>query len=380
MRKCMAMSAGLLLALLLTAGFERYLSIQISDHSAAVRDYRTYERFWSSGAQKLIMDQNTLPVFGSSELVSLEDYEENVSSFLNGPDMNIVTIGAGSFQSLNHAIALGAIGDAVPGQKVALILSPQWFGEQENLKNAFPERFGEENLLEFLKNDKISDANKAYVLDRAFSLLSDSPMQYLRIEKYKKAYENRFSIDGIYTSIMRKYWNLRGKYLVYKQLPDMRKELPSADLSALDYDEMLKLAECQGEASCTNNDFGIYDSYWDTYVKETYEKGEVTEKTQIFTESVEYEDLRCFLNVAKELELEVILVSVPVHEKWYRYQGWLCDQYYSNIQTIAKEYPNISLVDLTEYADEKYFLKDVMHLGWKGWVRVNEALYHEFKK
>lgn len=376
----MAMLAGILLALLVTIGYEGYLSVQISDHREVVRDYRTYERFWSSGTQKLIMDQNTLPVFGSSELVSLEDYEKNVSSFLNGPDMNIVTIGAGWFQSLSHAMSLGAVADAVPGNKVALILSPQWFGGQESLKNAFPERFGEENLLEFLQNDKISDANKEYVLHRTLSLLADSPMQYSRIVKYKNAYENRFSIDGVYTLIMRKYWNLRGKYHVYKQLPNMHKELPSADLSAMDYDKMLELAERQAEASCTNNDFGIYDSYWDTYVKETYEKGEVKEKTQIFTESVEYEDLRCFLNVAKELDLEVILVSVPVHEKWYWYQGWLCDEYYSNIQTIAKEYSNLSFVDLTEYADEKYFLKDVMHLGWKGWVRVNEALYHEFKK
>lgn len=380
MKKLAAILTGMLLAVFIAAGYEEYLNVQISDNSEAVRDYRTYERFWSSETQKLIMDQNTLPVLGSSELVSLEDYEENISSFLNSPDMNIVTIGAGWFQSLSHAMTLGAIADAIPSKKAALILSPQWFGSEDSLKSAFPERFGEENLLEFLQNERISDQNKEYVLQRTLSLLADSPMQYSRIEKYKKAYENRFSVDGVYTEIMRWYWNLRGKFLVYKQLPDMRTELPSADLAAMDFHEMLKLAKRQGESSCTNNDFGIYDSYWNTYVKETYEKGEVQEKTQIFTESAEYDDLRFFLNVAKELDIEIILVSIPVNEKWYQYQGWLCDEYYKNIQAIAEEYDHISFVDLTEYADEKYFLKDIMHLGWKGWVRVNEALYHEFKK
>ena len=120
--------------------------------------------------------------------------------------------------------------------------------------------------------------------------------------------------------------------------------------------------------------------YWNTYAKETYEKGEIEEKSEVYTESVEYEDLKCFLNVAKELDIEVILVSIPVNEKWYTYQGMLCDDYYEKIRSIAQEYDNVVLVDMTEYADEMYFFRDVMHLGWKGWVRISEAIYREFKK
>lgn len=380
MKRLAAILCGILLAACIAAGFDGYLDARISGSREAVRDYRTYERFWSNETQKLIMDENTLPVFGSSELVSIEDYKENISSFLNSPEMNIVTIGAGNFQSLSHTMALGAVADAVVGKKVALILSPQWFGTGEGLQAAFPQRFGEENLLAFLQNDKVSRQNKEYVMERTLSLLADSPVQYARVAKYKRAFENRFSVDGIYTGIMRSYWKLRGKYLVYKQLPDMRTDIPTVDLESMDFKKMLELAEQQGEASCTNNEFGIYDAYWDTYVKETYEKGEVTEKNQLYTESPEYDDLRCFLNVAKDLDMKVILFSIPVNEKWYRYQGGLCDEYYKNIRAIAKEYDNVIFKDFTRYASEKYFLKDIMHLGWKGWVRVNEALYEEFKR
>ena len=82
--------------------------------------------------------------------------------------------------------------------------------------------------------------------------------------------------------------------------------------------------------------------------------------------------------MAKELDLEVILVSIPVNAKWYSYTGVLLDNYYQNIRIIAGEYDNIVFVDMSIYENEKYFLKDIMHLGWKGWTRINEALYKEF--
>lgn len=380
MKKLYAMIAGFLLFVIVVFGFDQHLDKQIMNNKEAVRNHRTYERFWSSETQKLVMDENTLPIFGSSELVSLEDYEENISSFLNSPDMNIVTIGGGYFQSLSHTMELGAIAENVESKKVALFLSPQWFEEMGVSKEAFPGRFGEENLLEFLANDRISDTNKTYVLDRVLTLLEDSSIQRRRVERYKKAYENKISVDRIYMEIMHNYWKLRGKYSVCRQIDEMSQNVPEVDLKHMDFKEMLLVAEKQGKNNCTNNDFGIYDEYWDTYVEERYKAGEVKEKAEFYTDSIEYEDLRCFLQVAKELGIDVILVSIPVNEAWYIFQGMLCDKYYENIKMISKEYDNVVLVDMTKYADEKYFHKDVMHLGWKGWVRVNEALYKEFKK
>ena len=121
MKKLYAMIAGFLLFVIVVFGFDQHLDKQIMNNKEAVRNHRTYERFWSSETQKLVMDENTLPIFGSSELVSLEDYEENISSFLNSPDMNIVTIGGGYFQSLSHTMELGAIAENVESKKVAFL-------------------------------------------------------------------------------------------------------------------------------------------------------------------------------------------------------------------------------------------------------------------
>ena len=378
MRKLYSILAGILLFVMVLVGFKIHLDRRITENQIGVRDLRTYERFWSSEAQKLVIGEKTLPIFGSSELVGLSDYEDGVGNFLNGDQMNVITIGAGNFQTLYHTMAVSALADAIDSKKVALFLSPQWFTESGYGSAECASTLSENELLCFLGNKRVSKENKQYVLGRLETLLRSSPTQLARVRKYQKALQNPISVDAIYTSIMRFYWNYRGEYEVYKQLDKVNNQVPTYDLETLDFGALLELAQSQGESRCTNNEFGIYDDYWNTYVVETYEEGEVVEKSQHYTRSPEYNDLICFLDVTKELGIEVILVSIPVNGKWYEFQGILCDEYYQNIRDIAAEYSHVVLADMSVYEDEPYFLKDKMHLGWKGWARINEILYTEF--
>lgn len=378
MKRIAGIVLGIVLFLISVFFYDAYLDSKITENKETVRNHRTVERFMSREVAGLVMDENTLPIFGSSELCPLKDYNTEVSSFINSHDMNIMTIGGGYFQTLSHTMALGAIEEDIESRTVALFISPQWFGTDGIGAEAFASRFSEDELLGFLENKKISKEKKQYVLNRATALLASSPVQQGRVKKYADSCNNIISANTLYRSVMSAFWKVKAKYNVVKQIDDMSFNLPEVDLENMDWESMLQLAEKQGEEACTNNDFGIYDEYWDTYVKDTYEQGEVTEKCQIFTESVEYDDLRCFLDVAKELEIRVLLVSVPVNEKWYSYQGMLCDQYYRNIYSISQEYSNVELIDMTVYENEKYFLKDIMHLGWKGWAMINEELYKRF--
>ena len=380
MKKLGAVLCGFLLFIGVLIGFKIHMDIEIGNNKAGVRDLRTYERFWSSEAQAAVIDSNTLPIFGSSELTELSNYEENVGSFLNGEQMNIITIGAGNFQSLNHAITLGAIADDLETKKVALFLSPQWFDSDGCEAGAYAARMSENELLGFLCNPKISKETKLFVLERTESLLVNSPIQLARVQKYHNAIKNPVSPDTIYMWIMNVYWDYRAEYEVYKQLDRVNNDVPSYDLESLDFNEILELAEKQGQESCTNNTFGVYDEYWDTYVANVFSAGEVVDKTQQYTSSPEYYDLQCFLDVAKELGIEVIAISIPVNGPWYEYTGVLCDDYYYNVSNICAKYDNVTFADMSIYEDELYFFKDIMHLGWKGWTRVNEVLYTEFTK
>lgn len=378
MKRITGIFIGCIMALVSILIYDSYLDKQIIENKAAIRNNRTYERYWSRNAAELIIENNTLIIFGSSELRPLENYEERVGSFLNGADMNVMTVGAGYFQSLSHTITLGAIADGIENKTVALFLSPQWFEEGGISKAAFPARFSEDELLGFLENNRISDEKKEYVLERTVKLMEDSPVQQKRVKRYADAYHNRLSLYKPYMVIMSKFWEIKAKNSVVKQIKNMNMELPVYDLKNMDWSEVNKLAQEQGAEACTNNDFGVYNEYWESYVKETYEEGEILTKSQVFLDSVEYDDLRCFLDVAEELDVHVLLVGIPVNEKWYSYRGQLCDEYYQKIRDISNEYSNVELIDMMIYGDEKYFLQDILHLGWKGWARINEELYKRF--
>jgi len=78
-----------------------------------------------------------------------------------------------------------------------------------------------------------------------------------------------------------------------------------------------------------------------------------------------------------------MFVSVPLHGEWSDHTGFTKERrqsYYDKVENIVSEY-DVDFVDLSEYEYEKYFLCDTMHLGWKGWLKVNEEInefYHEF--
>ena len=38
------------------------------------------------------------------------------------------------------------------------------------------------------------------------------------------------------------------------------------------------------------------------------------------------------------------------------------------------------MADFSNKEYEEYFLKDIMHLGWKGWVYLDDKVYQFYKK
>ncbi|OUO67996.1 D-alanyl-lipoteichoic acid biosynthesis protein DltD [Anaerotruncus colihominis] len=47
--------------------------------------------------------------------------------------------------------------------------------------------------------------------------------------------------------------------------------------------------------------------------------------------------------------------------------------YYEHVRSIVGEY-GVKLLDLTGFEYESYFMCDTMHIGWKGWLAVDQAL------
>ena len=83
-----------------------------------------------------------------------------------------------------------------------------------------------------------------------------------------------------------------------------------------------------------------------------------------------------------ETGIEPLIVSIPVNGRWYDWTGFSREDreiYYENIRSICSEY-QVEMADFSNKEYEEYFLKDIMHLGWKGWVYLDDKVYQFYKK
>ena len=157
---------------------------------------------------------------------------------------------------------------------------------------------------------------------------------------------------------------------------------PAALNLAFDWDAELEAALDQAAEMVTNNDFYMQDSYYATYIGAKLDQQAGKDAALSYETSPEYDDLRCLLDLCSLWDLEVLFVHVPMHGSWNDFTGFDAGRraaYYQAVRDIAEDYDNVTLLDLTGYEYEPYFLCDTMHLGWKGWLAVDRAIvefYH----
>ena len=132
----------------------------------------------------------------------------------------------------------------------------------------------------------------------------------------------------------------------------------------------------QGEAMTSNNDFGMLDDYYTTYIGARLERQKDRDAELDYSVSREYDDLRVLFEICRQKGIEPLFIHVPLHGQWSDYTGFTADRreaYYENVRQITGEY-GIQMLDLTGHEYEEYFMCDTMHLGWKGWLAVDRAL------
>ena len=303
-----------------------------------------------------------LLLFGSSELSS--PAPQNPARFFpqHVSDFDLFISGRGYTQSLHQAIVLSATASETPLTKVALIVSPQWFTSAGELPEAFQDVFSAENYSRLLGDSRLSEDLRRRIMDRVTTLRQTSTHPAIRLDRVELVVHGRVelaksAVDGArYTE---PYFVADG----------------ATPASGIDWEAQFAAAGREGETA-SSNDLNIEDNYYTTYVEPALEKskGSMAE-LDYAAESPEYGDLDLFLEVAKAHGIEVLLISAPVHGTWYDYTGYPADRravYYERIRQVAIRH-GVQLADFSGHEYDPYFLYDVMHLGWKGWLHVNRA-------
>lgn len=289
-----------------------------------------------------------------------------------GVDMTYV--GEGYDQSLWRAIAAGAYGSSgkVKNRKVMIAVSPQWFFKRAGDESKFYTKFSYSLYRAFMQSGAISSDTKAFVRQRCAGLgvdagklaaaSHDTPLDAINDAAYA-------TVDS---------WQLRSDLANIEGLAPLKSyarkvaEESGAQGTEPDWDALLAQAESEGEAACTNNDYGVYDEFWEknhTFDPELFENFDDAED--------EYADLSCFLEVCREVGSEPLVCILPVHGPWYDVSDVASgnrQEYYDRIRAICDE-AGASYADFSGFEYVKYFLCDTVHPGWKGWVRIEHAFY-----
>lgn len=308
-------------------------------------------------------------VLGSSELSS--PVRQNPSRFLpaNISDFDMFLNGRGHTQSLVHAILLSAMAENVD-DKVVLIVSPQWFTPAGIIPEAFQSVFSQAAYNGMLRDDKLSPELRQRLEARAAELGAVSPPAAGPRELLEA------STDWVSDTAAARIELLQSAQVSARYHGPYAVAEGAVPVDQFDWEAALAEAAAEGDAA-SSNEFDVYDEYFDKYMKEKLPslKGSASD-ADYSSDSPEWGDLALFLDVAKAHDKEVLLVSVPMHGRWSDYTGYSEPKrakYYERVRALAKE-KGVRLADFSDREYEPYFLADVMHLGWKGWLDVTHAV------
>ena len=329
------------------------------------------------------MSKDTILVLGSSELRRGTKMSTHPVNLFKDNSLSMMMVGAGYYQSLFHAAELAAVEDGMQKRKAVLILSPQWFTKTGVLAPAYASRFSEENFIAMLQNKKLSRETKEYLLSRSKKLLSGDPKTLERVEKYERVFleKNASFYDRNYVNFYRKFLAEKSKISIYAAAKV--KGVASYDPARTgspgepDWEKYSELAEKEGKASAGKNPFYVSDRVYKKKLLPQLEKKKDSETNSSYAVSPEYDDLKCFLQVCRETGIKPMLVIMPVNGYWYDHVGFPKKErqaYYENIRALAEEY-GAELADFGGDEYTHYFFLDKVHLGWKGWLAVDESIY-----
>ena len=387
MKRMKAFLTALLLFVLTAVGCHFYVSGRVAVNNTKFSTWSSEEKGKSRVGLMENMNESSIPVFGSSEFQHGNGKVYHPDSLFADTEFNPMLIGAGYYQSLSHAVTLASIESSMTERKAVLILSPQWFRKTGVVDQAYASRFSEMHYVGMLSNEKLSDETKTYISDRTDELLQVDEKTLDRVKLHEKVV---WKEDGtVVECAQEKVWNV---FLGEKDLFSMAMleisdgiekgdGIPENNLEP-DWDTLLEEAQALGEKE-NQNQFYMDDS---SYKKlEPYlEKKKDMNKDAVtgYQNSPEYDDLRCFLQVCRELDIDPMLVVLPVNGYYYDFTGFPKEArqgYYAKVKGVAEEY-GAKVADFSDQEYTEYFFEDRVHLGKKGWLMVSESIYQFYQE
>lgn len=336
--------------------------------------------------KQMLEDDKYLPMYGSSELSRLDVYHPYNYFKVNPEGFTPFLIGRGGTQSFVHFLSFAALEDDLKNRQLIFILSPQWFTKEGLDEVHFAPNYSSLQAYALVFNDKLSVELKKKAAKRLlmFDIVKNDKLLTTMLEgivyddvKHRWKARAVTPFGYVYRNILERKDIIMSLFAVNPRNPKIDQDLRSLPLNDLN-----KHAERTGEAESKTNPYWIEDGYYRKHIADKISKLKGYKANEAYTESPEYEDLQLILDLLKQQKTKALFISIPVNGPWYDFAGFPKERrqaYYEKVRTVI-ESSGFPVADLSSHEYNPFFLKDTLHIGWKGWVYVDEALVEFHRK
>lgn len=340
-------------------------------------------------ANNYFLQKKDIMMLGSSELGHSTKQHPTYYFNTNRSKNGVITIGRAYTQNLQDTTILGSFDPSIKDKKVVLLVSMQWFMDKEGVtSHHYQTRFSPTQFYAFLNNPDISKENKIKFANRASKLLIGSE-EYKSEAVYAKLYSSDTFVSKVEKMLLAPYFEfredtvkLKEKGMLYERLVNLPDKKALAPGKPINWDKEMDQAIVDAKKRVGKNNLCIDKIYYKKNFGKNLDKVRGKYKDVNLVDSKEFDDYQLTLDVCNDLGIKPVIVLIPGMDKFYNVTGISKDEryeFYNKAGNLAKQH-GFDVIDLRSKENEKYYLRDVMHLGTKGWVDVCEKLFKEFNQ
>lgn len=340
-------------------------------------------------ANNYFLQKKDIMMLGSSELGHSTKQHPTYYFNTNRSKNGVITIGRAYTQNLQDTTILGSFDPSIKDKKVVLLVSMQWFMDKEGVtSHHYQTRFSPTQFYAFLNNPDISKENKIKFANRASKLLIGSE-EYKSEAVYAKLYSSDTFVSKVEKVLLAPYFKfredtvkLKEKGMLYERLVNLPDKKALAPGKPINWDKEMDQAIVDAKKRVGKNNLCIDKIYYKKNFGKNLDKVRGKYKDVNLVDSKEFDDYQLTLDVCNDLGIKPVVVLIPGMDKFYNVTGISKDEryeFYNKAGNLAKQH-GFDVIDLRSKENEKYYLRDVMHLGTKGWVDVCEKLFKEFNQ
>lgn len=328
--------------------------------------------------KKAFSNEKEIVLFGSSELTGKDIDRIKPHHFIEDhSNLKLLSIGHAGNQCFSIFSQLLANHDRLKGSKIVIIISPGWFTngyEKGTSIQSFFEYSNERALLSIYQNKAIPTFYKQYVGNYIYKNFNDinTPSPIVKAFYYNYSIYNKIRY-GHANALNNYMLNLRAEAIKFKPPEELSNKIRSIN-SKINWDSLFNYAKSKHLQHSTNNNWSIENSYYTDFVK-----GEKYNQEVNFKANQELNDFMVLAKYLKEVDASPLFIITPLNP--YAYNGLedvskIITKITNNLNKNELDYYNMYIKNTEEY--DKGLLKDVMHLGDYGWLKINKKIIEKY--